>query len=390
MSNQKIIDFINSIKDNYTNEINEEINILFNNLIIDEECSNRLNISNSIYAIFGVSGIINYIDYTYLIPNLFRKCYLNDSFNIPNICVNYIDTANIKYYYPNLLDDKYIKSFLYYNAPASYKNISYFNNALLSIINLEKYVNTKKVNLTYRSITPSTVIFSNIYSSESMLMQLLMLNNFLNTTNNDAVVDKIIKPFKIKWDYTTGCINKTTKKYTIGVYNNNNIINSSTSKILNHLRYTPFNNFDKIDINYNAIVRIFKSNIYKIMELALEVQQDVLLQINYYLKSKSYCVKDYMHVKNIPFLIKLYKNFYNNQIKTIQDYIPFVTVEQVIPVNITLTALIANFKAYFNDYLGTVLKTVKISTTEALLLCSNSVLHWIHLQLHVLIIYIII
>ena len=372
ISSNGIIDFINSVKDKYTNEIEAEIDELFRTLVSSEQCSFRLTIPSSIYEVFGVSGIINYIDYTYLIPNLFRLCYLETSFNIPNICVNYVGTSTVSYYYPNLLSDKYIKSFLYYNVSASYKHAESLNKMIISVINLENYVNTKKRNITYGSVTPSTVIFNNIYSNNSMLRQLLLFNSFINLVNNNTYTDKVLKPFTVLWDYTTGCVNKSVKKYTVGVYNSNNIIDLSTIKILNHLRYSSFNNFDTTDVNYNTITRVLKSNIFRILDLALEVQRDINEQINYYLSSKTYCLKDYMQIKNIPFLIKLYKNFYKNQIETIQNYIPYVTVNEITPVTISLTTYINEFTSYFNGYLGKILKTIKISTTEAIILAINS------------------
>ena len=47
---------------------------------------------------------VNIISLVYLIPNLFRKCFSNDTVTIPNICPKFTFKSNITFYYPLLID----------------------------------------------------------------------------------------------------------------------------------------------------------------------------------------------------------------------------------------------------------------------------------------------
>ena len=325
------------------------------------------------YSINGFTDTINKIDYTYLVPNLFRLCYVQPSVAVPNICLLYNDNDIVVNNYPVLLDEIYIKSFLYFNFPSSYKDVSYINTFLYNIINLENYVLEKARNTTYGSITLSNVIYNAIYDQNSMLTQLIYFLNYIKNSNNTYTNEQVVAPFYVTWDYTTACVKNiyTKKTFFVGVNDYNNVIGIPTAQFLSFLKNSFFNIFPNGDIlNYNEILVVYKYGINMILKYASEVYEDVLVQINYFLTCKQYCNKDYMNINNLPILFVLYNNFYKNQIYTIKNLIHYVKPQDADPYKIPLQTYIDNFKSYYTDNkLGIILKTVVISSSEAIIFC---------------------
>jgi len=110
--NNDIINFINT---NFTNllqnnSIQSEVNYIINNLK-KNICYIPLPELTS-YNINGIDNDNNGIILSYLIPNLFRKCYINDSVNIPSICPSFVYINTTAHFIPLLIDEKLIKSFL--------------------------------------------------------------------------------------------------------------------------------------------------------------------------------------------------------------------------------------------------------------------------------------
>lgn len=324
------------------------------------------------YSINGFADTINKIDYTYLVPNLFRLCYLQSSITIPNICLRYNENGNIIYNYPVLLDKMYIKSFLYFNFPASYKDASYINSFLNNIINLENYVKKKARNTTYGSITLSQIIYNTIYNKNSMLTQLLYFLNYLRNSNNTYTNEKVLAPFYVIWDYSTACVkNLLDSTYFIGINNYNNIIGVPTAQFIDFIKKTFFNNFQDGNIlNYNDILIVYKYSINIILSYANEVYEDILLQINYFLTCKEYCLKDYMNTNNLPILFTLYNIFYKNQIYTVENYIVYSKPQDAKPYRILLKKYMDDFKLYYeSNNLGIVIKMVDLDNNEGFIFC---------------------
>ena len=61
----------------------------------------------SYYSINGFTDTISKIDYTYLIPNLFRLCYLQTSITIPDVCLLYNNNDVVFNNFPLILDEIY-------------------------------------------------------------------------------------------------------------------------------------------------------------------------------------------------------------------------------------------------------------------------------------------
>lgn len=351
---------------------NNDKNIIDN--ITNKDCFDMRSFKNY-YSINGLNDIVNKIDYSYLVPNLFRLCYLSPSINIPNVCLTYTVNNIVIKFFPKILDEVYIKSFLYFNFPASYKDINYINYYINNIIHFKDLLLVKSRGTTYGSITPSNILYSILYNENSMLTQLLRLNTYLKYTETTYTNEKVICPDIIKWDYTTSCVkNNDGKTFFVGVYNNNDIINSTTAEVLNYLRGSNFNIFPPGDIiNFNDILIVYKYNIFKILDYAQEVYIDILIKINYFLTGKDYCNKDYMNNNNIPVLFELYNNFYNNQIYTINNLVPASNAQDAVPVVITLTQYIEDFTTYYqSNNLGTVINTIYLNNYEGLIFCYNS------------------
>ena len=359
-------------------------NFDINNFTISEKDKNIINnIQNqpcfyertfvNYYSINGFTDTINKIDYTYLVPNLFRLCYLQTSVEVPNICLLYNDNNGTINNYPVLLDEMYIKSFLYFNFPASYKDVGYINYFLNNIINLEKYVTEKAKNTTYGSITLSQVIYSTIYNKNSMLTQLLYFLNYLKNSNNTYINEQVVAPFYVTWDYTTACVKElgTTDFSFVGTNDYNNVIGIPTAQFLSFIKNSFFNNFQQGDVlNYNDILVVYKYSINIILKYVSEVYEDILLQINYFLTCKQYCPKDYMNINNVPILFVLYNSFYKNQIYTIENLIQYVSPSNANPSIIPLEKYINSFELYYvTNKLGIIIKTVYLNNDEAFIFC---------------------
>lgn len=364
--------FLKKLKSsNNSTEEEKLVNQIFKNLT-STPCSMQFKVT-SIYTAIGERDIIKIFDYTYLIPNLFRLCYVQNTLPLPGSCINYVNSDITDKYLPYLIPEIYIKSFLYFNFPANHRDFSYLNSFINNIVNLKNYILTKTYNTSYGSYTPGDIFYDRIYSSKSMLTQLLLLNKSLGVSDDLTSSSKFTCPFEVLWDYTTGCA--TSNTFLVSKYNNNNFLSQETLYNLNYIRYTFFNEFSQTnDLNYNDILLVYKSNIYHILKYASDVYRDIIEQFNYLIKNADYCIKDYMDIKNIPILVKLYNNFLKNQKETFIRRLPTATIADITPVYISITDYVNDFNTYFNNNkLGTILNTIYITSTEAILLCYDKI-----------------
>ncbi len=357
-NNKKNIQIYNS----ETNDVNNIINNINNSI-----CYKTFTFSTE-YSINGDSNFFKIIDFTYLIPNLFRKCYFKNTLKIPDICINYISNDEQFKNLPFLIDELYIKGFLYFNFPANINNFKYYKNYINNVINKKNYLNTKSFNTTYGSFTTSNVFYNSIYSPNSMLTQLLNFDFETKFDNNYLNNQKINCAFKVLWDYTTGCA--LSNLYVVNKFNDNNIITQQNMSLINQIRTTYFNDFKYKDINSNEILFIYKSNIYVILQYALEVYNDILIEFDYYIRDASYCKKDYMNINNIPILVKLYQIYYNNQVESYKRQLPISKSANITPVYININVYTTNFINFFqNNNFGTVLNTIYFNDQESIVLC---------------------
>jgi hypothetical protein len=361
---------INYLKENfrdtyfiYNDEIQNEIDILINNT----ECSTYSKIVNY-YSINGLSNIF----YIQSIPNLFRQCYINKDLLIPNICPSIVNNGDTEIYIPNLIDKKYIKSFLYYNFPSNSSNKYNINKLLSNIIFSNNYLKNKKLKETYGSFTNPQKLFNQIYSDNSMLVQLLNFNSFLYNSNIIYNNNLIGSNFKVLWDCTISCFCNNNNILIIGNINQDLEVTYSDAASLFNLYNNIYNQniLNSINAEYvNMGTNNTNINIYIILNYAFEVYQDIITQIQYYMENKMYCLKDYMLPENIPILFSFYNNFYDNQIKTNNKEVISSNISSVIPINTNLEYYVNSFisvylETYSNNYL---IKIVYLNNLYALI-----------------------
>lgn len=354
-SNESILEYIDA---NFSdkNNIEEEIEINLNNLL-NSPCSKSYTPVNPI-TLNGISNSNNksYIDLTFLVPNLFRKCFVQNSFSIPTGCPKYINKQNVTNYLPYLIDEEIIKSFLYFNFPASYGSYSILTDLINIRINAQMIVNKKK-NTTYDSYTTAQKLLQTIYSPTSMLLQLVSFNNYIDNANKSVLNTQIINSFKILWDITIYCITYTGNVEDSYIVNNkttniasNNIttIDSDLGNNIYDIKYSSLNQFQTNNqFNNNGLIFLYSQNIYTVLNYAMEVYQDILLQIQTFIEGGIYCKKDYMNISNIPLLTKLYYNFYNNQLYVLSKELPVNLPTNVIPDLISINDYISQFNTIF-------------------------------------------
>ena len=337
LENIDLIDFINkNFNNNNTdtenlenNDLIKEINNIFNNLeSIDTNCSYPYSKTDNI-SIVGLNFYNNYFvnsfNYSFLTPNLFRTCFVQKNIPIPNICPNFEKNSIIKNYLPLLLDKEYIKGFLYFNYSSDiYNNNPFITSPTLMMKNKINNILQSKRGTNYGNYTSAPVIFNYLYSSNSLLIQLLKLNVILNDARKAYTEQRVIKPFQIPWNILLYCscnnnniyfdntnnnnlatrLRKTLYQVDLNainlLYDNNNLYNSNKI-ILNNMN---INNYQK---------NILKNNILKILQYSLEVYNDTLMEIEYFMLSKKYNKPCYMNISNLELLNNLYSNYTSNQ-----------------------------------------------------------------------------
>jgi len=361
--------FIDYLYSNYRNLYyiyNEDIQNEINNLIDNDTCSVKYRPLNY-YSVIGFSSIY----FIKIIPNLFRQCYINSTLLIPNICPSIVENSEINLYLPKLIEEKYIKSFLYYNFPCNITDIYTIQKLINNIKSSNTILASKKKNETYSSYTNPSILFSQLYSDNSMLVQLLNLFKFINISNNLTNNSLIGSIFKIKWDCTLSWYCNNNNTYIVGNNNNSIILNYTDGSTLYNLYYNIYNEeiLNLFNINSNNSI-----NILTILKYAVDVYQQILIQIEYYLQSKTYCLFDYMLPNNIPILFSLYNNYYNNQLKTNSKELNTSNINSVVPIKISIESYVNSFttiyfKTYPSNYL---LKTVYINNLYALLFISTN------------------
>jgi hypothetical protein len=351
--NEDIINFINeNYKNVNINSIQKEIDTIINNLQ-DNTCYITYSPINN-YTINGIDNNINIIDFTYLIPNLFRLCYINNTLKIPNICPTFIYNDITTNYAPILLDEKYIKSFLYFNFPSNINDYSSTNyNFLINILNFNKILEKKKRNTTYSSFTQYIILFNILYSDRSILYQLINFNNYLNKCANAVNGSEIINSFTIIWDFTTTCLcyslNISDTYIEGNQYGNTNVSNSYGDLIYNVKNKFNNNNIITTSVPSSVIENLSKNNFFIVLKYALEVFQDILLKIQYYIQNIEYCEKDYMNKNNLPILLSMYKNYYNNQVYTNSKAIPKTSIINIVPQTISIQSYVQQFINVYNS-----------------------------------------
>lgn len=376
--NSEIDYYINNIIENKNQDdiLEEEIENIFNNMLNETPCYIFYDTPPIQYSIIGLGVNVNIIDTTFLIPNLFRLCYSQNNAVVPYIGPTYINSVNTVNYFPLLIDVNFIKSFLYFNFPGGIKN---FNNNFDFINSIYSYKNLNKKYTTYASFTSPIDIIFKTYSSNSLLIELVKFSNYLTdsyyTYNNSLLLNNFI----VEWDFTQSCITfNNIDIFTTGNYTTNYDI--ITQNIGYNIYYSYFgtlyynNGRSNLNNETNPLITKQKYNIYTILQITMEVFNDITSEIKCYFENKSYCKKSYMYAYNIPVLLKIYQNYYNNQIYTISKNYSVNNGVKVIPTVILIQDYVNKFiSVYYSTYPNRYLiKTIYLNSGKDALVFFNS------------------
>ena len=282
-----LINYINNLYNtdninNVTKEVEDTINSIF-----IEDCS-KLYIPDISYTVTGIGEDIDTPNYSFLIPNLFRKCYSKNTLLIPNICTKFVRGSNYLGFYPTLIESNLIKSFLYFNFPVNIKNANSLKKNINKIITLDREViNIKKRNQTYGSYTSAVDIFNFIYGVDSMLSQIVAFSNFLQVSSNANSLSLIVCSHRVLWDFTTECLNNNLNiEFTYITGNNNYDYQLTTTSALNI--YNLKNILEELSIYDSNYLTFIENSIYGILKYASQVYEDVILEIQSYMYAYAY------------------------------------------------------------------------------------------------------
>jgi len=312
--NAAIINYVKKYFGNTYKDQSKQVDIILNNLI-DGNCSVPYN-DVFPYTIVGTCLTNNsnhLITLCLLVPNLFRQCFILNKIYIPNICPTFDYKGRTMKYIPLLIDNNLMKSFLYYGFSSNIYTYTPPSKDLIDAYLVSKLKSLLIANdKQYGFYTRADVIFFQIYPPDSLLVQILELNGLLLKGVYSFTYNTVAPQYNIPWNAVKGCICND------GIINNTIIVPVIANLTrVEYLSITNFNTFNKTK-HYNtqnpALNTLYDNSIYTVITAALEVYQDVILQIQYFIQNKCYGLKSYMYPSNIPTLLESYKNYYNNQL----------------------------------------------------------------------------
>ena len=338
---ERLRDYLNKLLGPIDPRLEEDFNTIFEN-VVGNNCSILVknNTDKQKNSIIGLLLNNNYnisLNLFILIPNLFRLCFVQEEIDIPTFCPIFIYRTDKLIFLPLTLSKKYIQAFFYFGYSSDIKKYPYPYNPNPNIVNEKIYdFIRKKKNLTNSSFTDVYYFISQIYNSDSLLLQFNQFYKDIYESKNISVFQKTECNKYISWFLTTECsclsgildntivitrtkptiipqVDLTTLSNTISMIPTggfDNILAQKTSFISNTYEKTILNNFDLLPEFENITDKVY--TLIDIIYLAQEVLQDVSLEISYAFLSKCYVKKDYMNPDLIPELNNFYKNYYYN------------------------------------------------------------------------------
>ena len=287
----------------------------------------------------GLSFLANYTFTTMinmLIPDLFTQCmtrkYDTDAKKLINLkytCPIYslsttglndygkqIQSLSIKTNFQKIIDVNIIKSFLYYNFTSDFrKDISKTVRVMPLERFIEKYIYINQPATNDSKFTDPTVIFSKIYSSDSLLVQLVEFSNKLKEIKPINKNGTNVCPYNIPWLFTYYCGGNNIRELL--PYNNFN-----TDKVLYGMEYSDLNYLSNMNSSLKTLLDnltvylssqeltdiLLVSNIFNILDIALEVYSNVIEQISSVLQKKYFVYYEY---ESPVYLLECFNLFYN-------------------------------------------------------------------------------
>ena len=289
----------------------DEINFLINeiNSFFEKAVANRCSIVYkyvSPYTIIGnnFTSINNLFNYTNIIPNIFRRCWVSKDINlVPNICPLFFYVSELLIFEPKIIEYKYIKSFFYFGFPNIIDNI--LKNPDINFIKIlannikekQKYQNNYSKYYIKKYVT-------DFYTDKSLLIQFITLFDYMNVVSNNYGSGKTLNNYYLQWFCTISC-------ECLSASISDTTINNNQGKT-NILTILDFLNIQKLYLT------AYRYKFTRILQISQEVFQDIYTQITYFLNDKEYCLKDYMRMENLPVLVEYYNNYLDN-IKTLSN-----------------------------------------------------------------------
>lgn len=347
-TNQEIKELFENIKDN--NDVLDDINLddIRNCSFISRIEGLPIPVGTNFFSIYDPLQSVNVI-----IPDLFKLCavinpsqFANKLFSsriMPKNKIKFPDAggASIFTRLQTLLPTKIIKSFLYFGFKSNFElmeisDIIFVENKIKDLV--------EKSSSNYSNYSDPEIIFNLIYDKNTLLRSILELNNSLEYVKDEKIDSTNFGNLVLNYlvsTYNIGYIPKLPVVIDeIINYKFNNLIDKTTYSLsysdlvyLNYLKKLVgnklnFQNFllllendqlgtdvdpqviENLSININYVN---ENNIFKVIDLALEVKSYILKIISYNLNNKTYNQESYTKPELVAVCRHLYCNYAKNE-----------------------------------------------------------------------------
>ena len=370
------MDFLKSIIDQYEEvDTNEEITELFNQIKDKNNSLNDINLEDMANCSFPsrIEGLpvptgTNFFSLydplqsvNTIIPDLFKHCAVknHDKFNVPVLSTRIFPKIKVKI--PNepgasivtrlqkMLPEEVIKSFFYFGYKSNFELME-FKDIIFLEIKVKEIINSESVNLS--NYTNPETIFNSIYNKDTILRSILDMNDLLESVKDEKADSTNIGNFTPNYLISSYAIIYLPDDFNINkgdYFKINNINDKTTTSIsysdlvyLNYLKKLvsnplAFQNFllllendqlgtnveqgiiDNFTTNLNFISN---NNIFKIINMALEVKSYIISVISSQINNKNYKRESYTSNDMVSITKTLYCNYAKNESFNFPEYTP--------------------------------------------------------------------
>ena len=335
--------------DNIEDELDEINNISFSNCSFSVgDIMLPVPMGTNLFSIYDSIQSMNAI-----IPDVFKVCLMKEpevyahpvlsTRNSPKIKVIFEDqdaegiAASIVTRYQRLIPTNIIKAFFYFGFKSNFENFE-INDINFLEKKIERVVTNSSSN--EASYSDPLTIFNEIYGTDTLIQNLIELDNNLNKVKSEKTDYTNFGNYKIPYLFTYYVIAEVLSGFSgFNVNKYSNLRDNKTTSVsysdlvyLNFLRKLVKDNLaldnfllllnqnilgEKIDdsvINNlsNAINFIKENNIFLLIDYALEVKDYILRVISYNLNKKTYKIEKYAKPVYLLITKKLYCNYAKN------------------------------------------------------------------------------
>ena len=362
MSSENIEDYIKNLVDN--SELEQDIEKVFD--CLDETEDSCFFIAGDFQITSTVNGLNFLGNYSFptminmLIPDLFTRCMTNyyddsdpltKSISLIKTCPiysnllegesSYVSNSNIyslgiNFFYQKIINPTLIKGFFYYNFTTNFNQVDNIFKRFSSVterVNL--YFQSKLNTINYGNYTDPEEIFNELYSENSILIQILKFNKLLNEVLEKNKNGTNICQYFIPYLFIFYCLaNNENNLIPLNTLNADRtlygmeysdlfyIANMRTNleTVFQNLRSNILIGSDATDEKVAIFVDYLKNNnIFVIIDLAVEVYNDIISQISQILQKKTIIDVDYENELVLLDCLRLYYNYIDNEIFLINN-----------------------------------------------------------------------